>query len=185
MVTHPIDNRQKFADIINENKYQKVVEVGVRRGWFSEWLLKNTEATIYSVDCWLDGPENRETHKTIHESIDRLYPYGNRSIVIKAFSEQIVNDFKDETFGLIYIDALHSQAAKDICDWWPKLIKGGCMSGHDYNQNIWPKVYNAVNGFVEENKLKLHITKYNSNHELGDRYGEGDQGQLSWYFFKE
>jgi len=179
-MNHPISNRQHFANIINENKYKKVAEIGVRRGWYSEWLLKNTEATVYSIDCWVDGPENTETHKTIHETVDRLYPYGGRSIIVKGFSQDVVLDFKDETFGLIYIDALHQYPAinHDIRAWWPKLISGGCMSGHDYNEHIWPGVFRAVNEFVNEHNLKLYVTG------LGDDYGETEQGQMSWYFFK-
>lgn len=180
MIMHPVKTRANLVDIVKEKNYRKVAEIGVRRGWFSEWFLKNTDAQVYSIDCWVDGPENTETHKTVHETIDRLYPYGGRSILIKGFSEDIVKDFKDGTFGLIYIDALHQYNAinHDIRAWWPKLIKGGCMSGHDYNGQIWPGVYRAVNEFVEENKLQLYIT------ELGDTYGEGDQGQKSFYFCK-
>jgi len=183
MITHPINNRQNFADIINENHYEKVAEIGVRRGWFSDWLLRNTKATVYSIDCWVDGQENVGTHKTIHETVDRLYEHKERSIIIKAFSEQIVNDFKDETFGLIYIDALHRAVDFDIRAWWPKLKRGGCMAGHDYG-NQWPTVCKAVDAFVKENNLKLWVTKYNSNSVQGDRYGEGDQGQNSFYYFK-
>lgn len=178
---HPIENRQKFADIINEHKYEKVAEIGVRRGWFSDWLIRNTQATVYSIDSWIDNPENSHTDITVHETINRLYPHKERSIIIKAYSEQIVQDFKDETFGLIYIDAYHKMASRDIRDWWPKLIKGGCMSGHDYSEGIWPDVYRGVNQFVKENGLTLYVTG------LGDNYGDegGEQGQVSWYFFKQ
>ncbi len=177
---HPISNRQHFADIIKENGYKHVAEIGVRRGWFSEWLLKNTEATVFSIDCWVDGSENIETHATIHETVDRLYPYGGRSILIKAFSEHIQDFFRDDCLGLVYIDALHEYNAirNDIYAWWPKLKKGGCMSGHDYSDHHWPGVFRAVNEFVQHHKLQLYVT------ELGDDYGEGDQGQRSFYFFK-
>jgi hypothetical protein len=179
-MNHPIKNRQQFADIIKENNYRHVAEIGVRRGWFSDWLLNNTQATVFSIDCWVDGTENIETEATLNETIERLYPHGRRSIIIKGFSEDVQDFFREDCLGLIYIDALHEYNAirNDIRSWWPKLKRGGCMSGHDYSQHHWPGVYRAVNEFVNENKLQLFVTS------LGDDYGEGDQGQCSFYYFK-
>ena len=43
-------------------------------------------------------------------------------------------DFPDEAFDFVYIDAEHTSKAiiDDIDHWYPKVVKGGILAGHDY-----------------------------------------------------
>ena len=46
--------------------------------------------------------------------------------------------FADESLDFVYIDADHREefVRKDIELWFPKLKKGGVISGHDYGRGI-------------------------------------------------
>jgi hypothetical protein len=41
-------------------------------------------------------------------------------------------------------------------DWFPKLKRGGIIAGDDYSPE-WPLVVAAVDAFVAENSLELHV----------------------------
>jgi len=66
----------------------------------------------------------------------------------------------------VYIDGDHTYRAvvQDLAIWWPKLKKGGIMSGDDYIKSITGKGYPfgvipAVNEFVQDNNLELTVTE--------------------------
>ena len=43
-------NRRTLVDSLNRDDYKVAVEVGVRTGWFSKYMLDNTKMTVYSID---------------------------------------------------------------------------------------------------------------------------------------
>lgn len=73
----------------------------------------------------------------------------------QGMSYELVDNFKDNSFDFIYIDADHSydSVKKDIQLYLPKLKKGGIMAGHDYHdypiENVnnlpFPGVKKAIN----------------------------------------
>lgn len=48
--------------------------------------------------------------------------------------------------GMVYIDGDHSEegVAADIAAWFPLVVPGGYICGHDYGEPAWPGVKRAV-----------------------------------------
>jgi hypothetical protein len=171
-------------------------EIGVQRGIFSEQLIKGAEFNkFYSIDFWGDiTPDTFNEDGTNYirhnsdplyeETINRLKPYGDTSVVIKSTSIQASVTFKDEYFDFVYLDADHSlQGVKDdIAHWYPKVKRGGMLAGHDYLDAtlVWEKgihsefgVKTAVDEFCKQYNLELHIIK-----EIEE------EPWHTWYIFK-
>lgn len=76
--------------------------------------------------------------------------------LIRKKSDDAVQLIRDNSMALIYVDGFHSyeQCKKDIQNYWPKLIAGGFMCGHDYQNEDTPGVTQAVQEcFGEPDKL--------------------------------
>lgn len=132
-----IKTREGFAQLINQREYRVAVEVGVKVGGFSEFLLRSCPSlTLYSVDRWdLDGEKNRAKHYPV--ACSRLSVFGDRSIVIRGRSVEVALQVLDQHPGgvcFVYIDADHSKrgVTKDISAWWRVVRPGGMLAGHDY-----------------------------------------------------
>ena len=112
------------------------IEIGVGQGFFSLEILKNTNYTLYSIDCWEYNTFNPIPEQSYQETISRLTSFKERSIIIKSYSiPEIANKFQDNSIDLIYIDGDHyyDEVKKDLLLWYPKVKKGGIFSGHDYS----------------------------------------------------
>lgn len=164
------------------------IEIGVREARNLKDLAKNKkfqEGKLYGLDCWKEDPEKPEYNDASYTQIDLNNQY--RSCVnmfldrpwveiIKDFSIQGSQRFKDKYFDFIYIDAAHDydSVKEDLEAWWPKLKSGGIFSGHDYfpDTRIWRGkpcgVYQAVNEFAEKMGTKVHHTT-DVNREGGPR----------------
>ena len=77
--------------------------------------------------------------------------------------------FNDDSLDFVFVDGDHSYEGckADIEAWWPKLKKGGIMSGDDYGHTYNPAegkygVVEAVEEFAKENNLKCTVF-YNDN----------------------
>jgi predicted O-methyltransferase YrrM len=175
-----LKTRANFTDLINEKKYRIGAEIGVRTGAYSKYLVENSNLTIlFSIDPWETNPELRDRAKAMYATACENLK-NSRCKMLKNYNEKIVDEFKNESFDFVYIDAQHDydSVKKDIANWYPKLTSGGCLAGHDYCDG-WPGVKRAVNEFCKENDLQLFLTG------IGDKIGEGDYGFPSWYFFKK
>jgi len=73
-------------------------------------------------------------------------------------SEECYNNFNDETFSMIFIDAAHDYKSvkSDLNNFYSKLKSGGIFAGHDYGEKSCG-VGQAVDEFVKENNLKLDV----------------------------
>ena len=166
-----IKKRAELVKIINELGLKKGVEVGVAKGEFSEYLLKNSDLDVlYSIDAWSSDLEAMRAYRTssLVASVDnyyikaknRLSDFGKRSVMIKDISENAVKQFEDESLDFIYLDASHlfSGFALDLINWWKKLKWGGLFAGHDFRRKSTYQVSYAVNGFCMEHKQFYYLT---------------------------
>ena len=69
----------------------------------------------------------------------------NNIIHHKDFSYNISNQFQDNQYEFVYIDADHTYESvkKDLELYLPKVKNGGIIGGHDYTDN-WVEVRQAV-----------------------------------------
>jgi len=135
-------NRKYFLKkLIVENSYTTMIEVGVRDGRTTFYLLDNCpNLTIYGVDLDIRLFYN----DTVKEK------YGNRLVPIRGDSSCVAD--KCPQADLVFIDGDHSYEGckKDILAYNSKVKSNGVLSGHDYD-------FVGVNQAVNELVLKFDI----------------------------
>lgn len=151
------------------------VEIGVRRASNLKELAKNKhweKGMLFGVDCWSEDPEKPEINDAgfSQQQLDMQYwqcvsDFSLNPFVklVRNFSYEASLTFPDEYFDFIYIDAAHDydSMVEDLNAWWPKLKKGGILSGHDYIEYdvVWRgkkcEVFRAVNEFVEKHNVSV------------------------------
>jgi len=141
----------KFYSEMSKKDFKTYVELGTWKGYSISFLAKsilNSEKKdfkIYGVDLFEDSAIHlrygNEHLTPLVPEIYRIYnevltQHGVRDIIedIKGYSWEVAEKFEDDSVDFIFIDADHSYESvkKDIKAWWPKIKKGGVMSGHDY-----------------------------------------------------
>lgn len=164
------------------------VEVGVREGWFSRYILENTSMTVHSIDPWEKNKELGNPDQAYEICKKVLSTYGERSKMVKAYSPNISIDYQNESIDFVYIDGLHdySSVISDINAWWPKIRKNGILSGHDFNEKKWPGVTAAVKEFCKNNDVVYQLTGLDNNF-LNSKAGsvdDWDSDEFSWVIKK-
>lgn len=160
------DRFDDFLDCMPHNAI--AVEVGVQGGGFAAFMLRKTNPQkLFLIDCWLqqdptiyDDPEanvSNDEQEELYQSTKARFANDPRVVILREFSKDAVNHFEDESLDWVYIDANHGyEAAKEDIDlWWPKVKKGGILSGHDYAVRPSFGVVQAVNEFLIKNNLSF------------------------------
>jgi len=129
------------------------VEVGSWKGKSSAFMaveIANSGKTIKfdCIDTWEGSPEHvhMDNSKLYEIFVSNMKPLEQYYKAIKAKSVDAAKLYEDESLDFVFIDACHSYecVVEDIRAWYPKVKKGGVISGHDYNDS-WPGVVQAVN----------------------------------------
>jgi hypothetical protein len=155
-----------------------IAEIGVRQGFNFNFMVAHNPKEAVAVDCWIDdGVLGRNDSCHNQQGLDIQYNKFKDSVADKPFvkihrgySFDVVKDFPDDYFDLIFIDADHTYPgiSRDLVDWWPKVKKGGVFCGHDYTHRsvrarnghkITFGVVEAVDEFVKKNNLNLFVSK--------------------------
>ena len=158
----------EFLDMLPHNAI--VVEVGVQAGAFSNCILEKTRPKkLFLIDCWeyqsplLYKGDNANVlnfeQEILFNSVLNRFSNEPSVVIIREYSKNATQLFLDESIDWIYIDANHGYEAvkEDINLWWPKIKKGGFLTGHDYI--LYPEfgVVQAVNEFLREQGLYFSI----------------------------
>jgi len=135
-----------------------VCEIGCRTG-LSTKLFLEAGAIVYTIDPWIEYMEYRErvNGNWYYQAMERLAPFGSKVIILRMMSNEAVPFIP--MCDLIWIDGNHDYnfVLKDMEMYWDKVKSGGYLSGDDYHMEEHPDVKDAVNFFVEKNKLNLDI----------------------------
>lgn len=148
--------------------YPSVAEVGVWRGGMSRRLLYRLNLNLVMIDPWGEVTSNNDDYyerefngqdwaEIKQQAINNVLWAKDRVRVFQGTSAGAAEYF-DEKFDLVFIDADHSYeaCANDIALWWPKVVEGGYLSGHDYRTDKEGfGVIEAVNEFAEEQGLEV------------------------------
>lgn len=124
-----------------------VCEVGSFKG-LSSYCMASTAKLLHCVDTFKadEGGQDQEgdTLKAFKKATSRF----NNVKTHVGLSQEVCDEFEDNTFDIIFIDADHSKESviRDIESWFPKLRKDGYMLFHDYDSS-WPGVIEAVHKF--------------------------------------
>lgn len=150
-----IKERKRFhvlTRLIQQNKFRLGVEVGTGKGQTSEFLLRNNpKLHLVQIAYYPGNLTGHSTEKAHLLWLSRIKPYITRSTIINDTSKEAAKLFEKGSVDFVFIDANHNYeyVKEDIALWWPKVKKGGVLSGHDYGQPVWPGVKKAVDEFFE------------------------------------
>lgn len=165
-----VDSREEFLKELCKYlpNYNIGVEIGVLNGDFSFQILNTINIKkLYLIDPYLIGEEKyagglNTSYSTELDYINLLNRFNDQIsngtiIVDRRFSFDAVNDYPDNIFDFVYIDASHlyKDVLKDLNDWMPKLKNGGLMCGHDYTITQDFGVIKAVDEFMEQHFFEM------------------------------
>lgn len=175
-------DRSQIPDIIRYLKDPVICEVGVQDGNHFKNILTDNVKKAYAIDCWFASDKLSEndsdlTQNQLDEQYSRVcerFKSDSRVEIIRDFSKNASDRLENESLDFVYIDADHTYEAvkSDLECWYPKLKKGGILSGHDYievthfvkNIPIPFDVVKAVAEFMKQNNIdkeNIHITNEN------------------------
>ena len=164
--------RRIWKPFMEKYNCQVICEVGVQEGKHFNLLIQHHPKVAVAVDSWIDsGIVSRNASLYSQEALDRQFDNLNKLAkenpslkVIRKYSFEAVNDFPNNYFDFVYIDADHTYQAvlRDLQDWYPKVKKGGFLAGDDYKNvrkiksGIKFGVIQAVNEFAKTNNLTVY-----------------------------
>jgi len=126
----------------------KVLEIGVFKGEFLEYLIKNCNiGSIDGVDlfegesCSGDCDGNNVVYYDVGKSYLELLEKYKDTPNVKLFKSKSINflqNQKDNIYDIIYIDSDHSYngVKNDLINAYSKIKNGGYIMGHDYEMNM-------------------------------------------------
>lgn len=131
-----------------------VVEIGCSEGDTTEWLLQcNPNLKIISIDPYenyvdWNGNHLNDRQEFYEKTMRRLSPYGERFKMIRDFSDNVYDQFEENSLDVVFIDGLHTyeQVLIDCKNYYSKVKSGGIFSGHDFR--VIPGVHKAVQEFA-------------------------------------
>ena len=156
-------------------------EIGVWTGVHTLFYLKELDIKcVFLIDPYI-GYENYDPVKEFRmKNLEiaeqaahaRLQGYEQRIKWIKKKSAEAVEFIADNSLDFVYIDGNHSfdSVMEDILLYYPKLKKGGLLSGHDYDLE---NVKKAVDVSIKSHGLILHIEN-----------GAGFEKKIDWWSWK-
>lgn len=148
LIAVEMESRCQFPILFTQREYKEGVEVGTHIGDFAKVILEHWNGTLHCVDPWDTASEYDENQqKTLKTSLGgyptrledylecsrKLSEFGERAVLHKTISTEAAKKFEDESLDFVYLDGDHRFrfVLEDILAWWPKIKKGGLISGHD------------------------------------------------------
>lgn len=161
------------------------VEIGNAEGRHAQVLISQPAITkLYMIDAWQtlnqtgDGAYSQAWHdNNWKEAHERVEPFKEKAVFLKGLSSEMIKEIPDDSLILAYVDGDHSfqGCLNDLRDIYPKVKKGGIISGHDY-LNMFYGVNQAVSVFLSENGYSI-----NDIHTTDE---DGDTSMVSFWFVK-
>ncbi len=160
-----LQNRCQFADLCNARGIRRAVEVGTDRGLFAASFLERWTAgeILVCVDPWApyrEMPFDRLPDLLIATQL--LAPFKSRVRLLRMTSLDAAGLLPDLPYhhpGFVYIDGAHNYETvrEDLLAWWPVVVPGGILAGHDYTPEA-DGVRRAVDEFAQAEGVNVHLT---------------------------
>lgn len=187
----PDCQRSDLPQFFVEMGYKVGAEIGVENGYFSEELCQ-VGLQVYSIDPWIHSPNWR--YQRTQAEMEKIYEKAKKSLskfknntIIRKYSMDAVNDFKDDSLDFVYIDGNHEfrYVAEDIYEWTKKVRPGGIVSGHDYFTPVQkdicavaPILHAYIGWFNIDTWFVLGSRRRHAPGEIRERH-------RSWFFIKK
>lgn len=148
----------------------RFVEVGAWKGRSTAFMAveianSGKDIEFYVVDTWEGSRE--EAHQNdpdLPEIFDvftgNLAPVSRYYSPLRMPSLAAAHRFEDESIRFVFIDASHEYGSvlQDLEAWYPKVVPGGVIAGHDY-MDYYPGVVKAVDEFFGDKVTPLKEQK--------------------------
>lgn len=177
METQSIKYRRELPSLMKRlGLPMTAAEIGCAEGYNANDLLVNGVEHLFMVDNWGkiegitgDGNHDNDWHdKNYNDAMNRVAPFKERVTVLRGLSVEMAEYIDNNTLGLVYVDCNHSYegVSGDIDAYWNKLVVGGIMAFHDY-ENIAYGVKEAVKEFAQKNNLEIFLIPEDKKSDAG------------------
>ena len=157
------------ADEINSKNLQgNVAELGVYKGKFARYINQYfPERDFYLFDTFEGFNKkdintevtknfslgNQDFSNTSTEEVLGRMPYRSKCIIKKGYFPETANGLNDN-FVFVSIDTdLYDPIYNGLVFFYPRLVKGGYIFIHDYNNDSYKGAKQAVDKFCAENNI--------------------------------
>lgn len=152
------------------------VEIGIKEGMNSIALLEMCPNIVKLTGIDPFAPYVDLGYQWTEEEQESIYEHMLKNIKVRNCEDRFehirlpsidaVTQFDDNSLDFVFIDGEHTAEVikSEMSAYWPKLVKNGVMSGHDFD-----KIGTAVHQWCSENSIESDI------HQLANS---------SWYFTK-
>lgn len=153
-----IQSRVELVELMKHLKLPLVAaELGVAEGIWATELYSLGLDKLYLVDVWEQHTElvgcaslDNIWHENNYLDVLRRFRDKPNVILLKGLTKEMANHIPDNSLGLCYVDADHSYygVMEDLETYYPKLVQGGIIAVHDY-ENLGYGVNRAVKEFTK------------------------------------
>ncbi len=144
-----------------------IAELGVYQGKFAQILnevfpdrdfylfdtfegFSADQATADQAAGFTEGPVQQFTDTSVDQVLARL-PHREKAIIRKGFFPETFEGLEDEKFAFISLDPdLYEPVRDGLKCFWPRLSAGGFIFVHDYNNEHYKGVRQAVHEFCSD-----------------------------------
>jgi len=143
-----------LGELLKDKQNPIGVEIGCAEAHTTEFLLDiNPTLKITSIDPYINYldwngnmlNDRQEFYEMVMKKLER---FGDRFTMIRDLSDNVFQNFEDESLDYIFIDGLHTydQVKIDCQNYYSKVKPGGLFAGHDFT--VIPGVNAAVKEFA-------------------------------------
>jgi hypothetical protein len=148
-VPEPFCREAFWATVINENRFTRVLEIGVWKGDFAAALLERCpDITEYwMVDPWRQlerwnkpcNVDDIQFESVQREALTKTDPAASKRRVLRGTTAEVIDEVGEEALDFIYVDGDHTLRGitVDLIRAWPKLRLGGVLGGDDFTPTAW------------------------------------------------
>lgn len=156
--------------ICNELRSGVVIEMGLFVGRSTAVMApicRRRGLVYHAIDNFVGGTSQDDSASKSHRTRDTksLFMENMRKMGIDDYVKLIHSDsssaasrFDDNSVEFCFVDADHSPEGvrRDLDAWWPKIVEGGILGGHDYRVDV-PNhtVREAIDRFAFDHNKKV------------------------------
>jgi hypothetical protein len=138
-----------WTQLVERLQARDFLELGVWRGAFAEHMLRHCPGIdrYYMLDPWKhledwNKPANVDQpafDEIFSQAMDRTAFAGDRRIVLRGKTTDMIDEIPDEGLDIAYVDGDHTLRgiSIDLIRTYRKLRPGGILGGDDYTATIW------------------------------------------------
>ena len=137
-------------------------EIGVNKGYNATYICNIIQPKLlYLIDPWnnfFDSASGEIIGEAQYIMTKELLQPFSCCKIIRDTSFNVAKTIDNESLDFVYIDADHTYNAVlvDMAQWYPKIKKGGILSGHDFTTT---SVGEAVKLFCQKTRIDKLYTQ--------------------------